>query len=294
MEVVMSFSINTNLGSLQAYNALAKVNADTQKAQLQLATQKKINSVADDTSGYATGTKLQAQTMKQQSELTNISDAQNYMSTAESALSQINDKLNQIATKQTDAKDPLKDSASIAKDIRTLAGEIDSILKNTNINGTQLLASTDGATAASSSTSFDIGGNSFTADFASSSYLNVSDLHAAIGNLTTTPSDSTDSTDATDSAAADKAVLTFDTTSITANVASALGRLGNLQQTASSRQDYLTAAVTNNTATISNIFDADVVQQQINSSKDQIASQIATAMLSQMNSAPQNLLSLFR
>ena len=48
----MAFSINTNLGSLQAYNALAKVNADTQKAQLQLATQQKINSVADDTSGY--------------------------------------------------------------------------------------------------------------------------------------------------------------------------------------------------------------------------------------------------
>jgi flagellin len=280
MEVVMSFSINTNLGSLQAYNALAQVNANTQKAQLQLATQKKINSVADDTSGYATGTKLQAQTMKQQSELTNISDAQNYMSTAESALSQINDKLNQIATKQTDAKDPLKDSASIAKDIRTLAGEIDSILKNTNINGTQLLASTDGSTAVTAPT-FDVGGNAFTADFAGSSYLSTSTLHTAIGTGALT-------------SATDATVLGYDTTTITANVASALGRLGNLQQTVTSRQDYLTAAVTNNTATISNIFDADVVQQQINSSKDQIASQIATAMLSQMNSAPQNLLSLFR
>jgi flagellin len=282
MEVVMSFSINTNLGSLQAYNALAKVNADTQKAQLQLATQKKINSVADDTSGYATGTKLQAQTMKQQSELTNISDAQNYMSTAESALSQINDKLNQIATKQTDALDPLKDSASIAKDIRTLAGEIDSILKNTNINGTQLLASTDGSTAITAPT-FDVGGNAFTADFGSDSYLNTTTLATAIGNGTGGLQNTDDST-----------VLTAKTATITANVASALGRLGNLQQTVSSRQDYLTAAVTNNTATISNIFDADVVQQQINSSKDQIASQIATAMLSQMNSGPQNLLALFR
>jgi len=118
MEVFMSFSINTNLGSLQAYNALAKVNADTTKAQLQLATQQKINSVADDTSGYNTGKRLQAQTMQQQSQLNNISDAQNYMATAESALSQINDKLNQIATKQVDAQDPLKDSASIASDIR--------------------------------------------------------------------------------------------------------------------------------------------------------------------------------
>jgi len=275
MEVVMSFSINTNLGSLQAYNALAKVNANTTKAQLQLATQQKINSVADDTSGYNTGKRLQAQTMQQQSQLNNISDAQNYMATAESALSQINDKLNQIATKQVDAQDPLKDSASIASDIKTLAGEINSILANTNINGVQLLASTNGSTVLPDPT-FDVGGNPFSADFASDSYLKVSALATAVtalkgnGNLTT------------------------DTTVVAANVRNSLGRLGNLEQTATSRQDYLTAAVTNNTATISNIFDADVVQQQINSAKDQIASQIATAMLSQMNSGPQNLLALFR
>ncbi|MBI3123063.1 MAG: flagellar biosynthesis protein FliC, partial [Ignavibacteriales bacterium] len=38
----MAFSVNTNLGALQAYNALAKVNAQTEKAQLRLATTKKI------------------------------------------------------------------------------------------------------------------------------------------------------------------------------------------------------------------------------------------------------------
>ena len=273
----MSFSINTNLGSLQAYNALAKVNADTTKAQLQLATQQKINSVADDTSGYNTGKRLQAQTMQQQSQLNNISDAQNYMATAESALSQINDKLNQIATKQVDAQDPLKDQASIASDIRTLAGEINSILKNTNINGIQLLASTSGNTALAAP-SFDVGGNSFSADFASDTYLKVSVLATAVTALS----------------AGDNSVLTVDTSAVSTNVRNSLGRLGNLEQTATSRKDYLTAAVTNNTATISNIFDADVVQQQINSAKDQIASQIATAMLSQMNSGPQNLLALFR
>jgi flagellin len=279
MEVVMSFSINTNLGSLQAYNALAKVNANTTKAQLQLATQQKINSVADDTSGYNTGKRLQAQTMQQQSQLNNISDAQNYMATAESALSQINDKLNQIATKQVDAQDPLKDSASIASDIRTLAGEINSILKNTNINGVQLLSSTAGnGNTVLDSPVFDVGGNSFTADFASDDYLKVSALATKVTALQ----------------ANDNSVLTVDTSTVATNVRNSLGRLGNLEQTATSRQDYLTAAVTNNTATISNIFDADVVQQQINSAKDQIASQIATAMLSQMNSGPQNLLALFR
>jgi len=276
----MSFSVNTNLGALQAYNALAKVNAQTEKAQLRLATQKKINSVADDTSGYNVGKRLESQTLVQKAQLNNISSAKNYLATAESALQQVNDKLNQIKAKQVDADDPLKDSASIAKDIRTLAGEIDSILKNTNINGTQLLASTDGSTALGSAT-FDVGGSSFSIDFGSASYLGSAALATAIGtsNLTST-------TDAT--------VLDYDTTTVAGNVRSALGRIGNLTQTLDSRQEYLTAAIANNTATISNIFDADMAAEQLNATKGQIAGQVSTAMLSQMNSAPQNMLSLFR
>jgi hypothetical protein len=54
-EVVMPFQINVNLDALSAYNALAKVNASTTKAQLKLVTMKRINSVADDTSGFRVG-----------------------------------------------------------------------------------------------------------------------------------------------------------------------------------------------------------------------------------------------
>jgi flagellin len=276
----MGFSINTNVGALNAYNALAKINAQTEKAQLRLATMKKINSVADDTSGYNVGKQLEAQTLTQKAQLNNIASAKNYLATAESALQQIADKLNQIKAKQTDADDPLKDSAAIANDIRTLAKEIDSILKNTNINGTQLLASTDGSTALSDAT-FDVGGSSFSVDFASDTYLKVGDLATAIGtsNLQST----TDST-----------VLDYNTTTVADNVRNALLRLGNLSQTLDSREEYLTAAIANNTATISNIFDADVAMEQLNATKGQIGAQVATAMVAQMNTAPQQILSLFR
>lgn len=276
----MGFSVNSNLGALQAYNALAKVNAQTEKAQLRLATLKKINTVADDTSGYNVGKKLEAQTLTQKAQLNNIASAKNYLSTAESALQQITDKLNQIKSKQVDSNDSLKDKSSIADDIRTLAAEIDSILKNTNINGTQLLASTDGTTALSDS-QFDVGGATFSVDFASSAYLDSATLATAIGstNLQST-------TDAT--------VLAFDVTSVSTNVRNALGRVGNLVQTLDSRQEYLTSAIANNSATIANIFDADVAMEQLNATKGQIGSQLATAMLSQMNTAPQQIMSLFR
>jgi flagellin len=276
----MGFSVNTNVDALSAYNALVKTNKATATAQLRLATLKKINSVADDTSGYNVGKQLEAQNGIMKAQLGNITDAKNYLSTAESALQQINDKLNQIQAKQVDADDPLKDSASIAKDIRTLASEIDSILKNTNINGTQLLASTDGSTALSSA-SFDIGGASFSIDFGGAGYLNPATLATAIGSASGLQN-STDST-----------VLDYDVTTVASNVRSALGRLGNLTQTVNSREEYLTAAVANNTSTISSIFDADVAQEQLNATKGQIAGQIGTAMFAQLNAAPQNLLSLF-
>lgn len=276
----MAFSVNTNLGALQAYNALARINAGTEKAQLRLATMKKINSVADDTSGFTVGKQIEAQTLQQKAQLNNISSAKNFLSTAESALQQITDKLNQIVGKQIDAADPLKSTASIAKDIRTLAAEISSILANTNINGAQLLASTDGSTAVANST-FNVSGASFSVDFASATYLGSAALATAVGttNLQCT---------------ADATVIAYDTTTVKANVLSALGRVGNLQQTLDSRSDYLTSAIANNTATISNIFDADMAAEQLNATKGQIGGQIATAMLSQMNTAPQQLLSLFR
>ncbi|RJP65595.1 MAG: flagellar biosynthesis protein FliC [Ignavibacteriales bacterium] len=275
----MGFSVNTNVDALQAYNALAKTNKATASAQLRLATLKKINSVADDTSGYNVGKQLEAQNGIMKAQLGNITDAKNYLSTAESALQQITDKLNAIQAKQVDADDPLKDSASIARDIRTLASEIDSILKNTNINGTQLLASTDGSTPIADAT-FDISGTAFTVDFAGAGYLDSATLATAIGtgNLQST-------TDAT--------VLDFDATSVASNVRSALGRIGNLIQTVNSREEYLTAAIANNTSTISSIFDADVAMEQLNATKGQIAQQIGTAMYAQLNTAPQNLLSLF-
>ncbi len=276
----MPFTVNTNVDALQAYNSLLKTDQATKTAQKRLVSLKKINSVSDDTSGFNVGKKLEAQNGIMKAQLNNISDAKNYLSTAESALQQINDKLNQIQAKQVDAKDPLKDSASIAKDIRTLASEIDSILKNTNINGTQLLASTDGTTALTSP-SFDIGGATFTMDFGSAANLNPATLATAIGSA----SGLQNTTDAT--------VLDYDVSTVSDNVRSALGRLGNLTQTVNSREEYLTAAVANNTSTIASIFDANVLEEQLNATKGQISGQIGMSMFAQLNVSSQSLLSIF-
>lgn len=262
----MSFLINTNLDALNAYNALAKTNAQTSKAQLRLATMKKINHVADDTSGFKVGKELEATNMKMKAQLNNVSSAKNWLSTGESALMLVNDKLNQIVAKQEDAKDPLKDAASIENDIITLASEIQNILTSTNINGNDVLAADPTLTfGVGTDLSVDIG-------------TVIGDNSAAIAALTT----------------AGGTALTEDISGFQSNIKAALGYIGNTSQTLDSREEYISSAISNNTASISRLFDADMAYEQLNATKGQIGGQIGTAMLAQLNMAPQNLLSLFR
>lgn len=262
----MSFSVNTNLDALTAYNALAKVNAETTKAQLRLTTLKRINQVADDTSGFKVGKELEAENMKMQAQLANISSGKNWLSTGESALMLVNDKLNQIAAKQEDSKDPLKDATSLQNDIQTLANEIDSILSNTNINGTDVLADAIQSFGAGASTvQINIGGQ--------------------IGD---------NSTSLTALQAGDAGSLTEDISTFQDNIKTALGYIGNTTQTLDSREEYVTASISNNAATISRLFDANIALEQLSATKGQIGGQIGTAMLAQLNTQPQNVLSLFR
>jgi len=166
------------LGALKAFNALAKVNSEAQIAQFKLATGKRINSVADDTSGFKVGKSLESKTMIQKSQLNNASAAKDYLATAETALLQINDLLIQISSKYADAQDPSKSKDAIADDIRSIASEIDSIMKTTKFNNTNLLAQADGSALTSSGT-FDVG-TDFATDFASDDYLKADVLKTAL------------------------------------------------------------------------------------------------------------------
>jgi flagellin len=263
----MAFQINTNMDALSAYNALAKVNAQTNKAQLRLATMKKINSVADDTSGFKVGKELEADNMKMKAQLNNISSGKNWLSTAESALILVNDKLNQIVAKQEDAKDPIKDQSSLQKDIKAIADEIDSILANTKINGNDVLSTVAVSFGIGSSVSVNVG-----------TQLDMATHDTALTALQ----------------AGDAGSVTQSVTAFQDDVKAALGYIGNNLQVFDSREEYITSSIANNSALISKLFDADMALEQLNATKGQIGSQIGTAMLGTLNAAPQGLLSLFR
>lgn len=281
-----NFRIASNIGALEAYNALAKLNSQTQKAQLRLATQKRINSVADDTSGFNIGKSLESKVALMQSAQKNVGSAKDMLSTAESQLVSIRDMITQIRGKIADSGNAAADLNALASDVRAIADEINSAISNTKFNNTELLTSTSAASGAS-------GGMKFQTGISTSDQLDVSfsqnvALHAeAVSDAIGTAGDDLIAT-RSEFEGLEASLNTFEST-----ITSSLGKVGNFIQRLDVKDDFLTSAITNSQASVSRLFDADVAVEQLNATKYSIGAQAATAMVAQMNFAPQQVLQLF-
>jgi len=287
----MGFQINTNIGALKAYNALSSLNSKTQKAQLRLATQKRINSVADDTSGFNVGKSLDQKVKLMQAAQGNVGSAKDMLATAESQLISIKDMLTQIRAKKADASNPAADATAIAKDIKSIALEIDSAIATTKFNDTNLLMSGTSGTGAS--------GFAFQTGAASTDKLTVN-YGEFIGGAGTVAGGSATNVHADVATDLGAAIAVTDATSIAAldiddfetAVDNALGSIGNYTQRLDAKDDFLTSAIANSQASVSRLFDADMATEQLNATKSSIGGQAATAMLAQLNFAPQAVLQL--
>lgn len=297
----MSFQINTNIGALSAYNALAKTNAEAYQAQLRLATRKKINSVSDDTSGFATGKALDQKVKLMQAAQNNVGSAKDMLSTAETQLISVKDLITQIKGKIADSSNPAADKSRIANDIKALGEEIGNIFNNTKFNDTNLLISS--SSGAGQSFDFQTGAaatDTLKIDYASANLAGTAAAtigSATVTGLNTKVSDSLQDLQSLTASSATAGMIgslsaklaTFEST-----IDTALSSVGNFKQRLEIKDEFLTSAIANSTASVSRLFDADMAMEQLKATKAQIGGQIATSMLSQLNSQPQNILSLFR
>jgi flagellin len=289
----MGFRINTNVDALKAYQQLSNANKLTSQSQLRLASGKRILQVGDDTSGFNIGTSLKGKVAVMKGAQGNIASAKNLLSTAEGSLLAVNDLLVQIEGKISDATNPTTDRTAIQDDVKALANEIISTLQNTKFNDTQLLYS-----AAGSGFIFQVGEatDSLNLNFASSLASTggssggygsgISVTLGSFANVTATTLMSTSGAGSVDG-------LQTALTSLKSVVSSALGEIGNFTQRLDIKDDNLNVAITNAESSISRIFDADMAMEQLNATKGTILSQSATAMFSQLNFAPQQILQLF-
>ena len=289
----MGFRVNTNIDALKAYYQLARVNKETSEAQLKLASGKRILQVADDTSGFNIGTSLKGKISVMRAAQNNVSSAKDMMATAEGALLGINDLLVKIDGKLSDATNPTADRTSLASDIKALAEEIHNTLKATKFNNTTLLFS-----GAGSGFVFQVGEATDTMDLNFASSLastggsgygeNVSVTLGSLANVAASTLESAGGSAAT-VAGLQTALL-----SLKSVVSDALGKIGNFTQRLSIKEETLNVSISNAESSVSRLFDADMALEQLNATRGSILQQSATAMLSQLNISPQQVLQLFQ
>lgn len=267
--------IYANVQAMQSMNSLSNINEKIGMHQLRLATGLKINSAAEDPAGYQLAKSLETRRRGLEAALQNVSQAKNVMNVAEGGYQNIMDILQTIKEKATQAADYSLSStqrSSINDQVTALVDEIDNIVTETTFNGDSLI---DGGYSgafhtgegATDQLTISLGGSD-------SSQLSVNSITLSTAN------------------GASAAIATVATSIET--LASRIQDVGEYKVRLSSKERTLSVAVTNTDATRSVIEDADFAKEQMEVLKLQILQQTAVSSLSQANSAPQVVLSLFR
>jgi len=269
--------IGGNIQALQALNSLNKVNQELGVRQLRLATGKRINSAEDDAAGFVISRTLQARGRGLTTALANVGDAKSLLSVAEGGLSSILDILESMKEKVTQAaSDTLGNSErnAIDNELDALTNEIDDIVSETTFNGISLLSGkqiTIQAGAETTDTLF----VTVTSASHNSSTLGITDASINV------------------SSAANASTGLSRVNAAISTVKTSIASIGSTQSRLATKETTLSNAITNTEASRSRIADADFAKEQLESLKLQIMQQTATAALSQANSSPQVVLSLF-
>jgi len=286
MAIGESTRINTNIGALNALNALKSVNRMLEKSQLRLATGKRVNEVADDPAGFVISTRLNARSRGLSTALDNVGTAKNVLAIAEGGLLNISDILVTMKEKVTQAASDTLSSAernAIKTELEQLTAEIDNIVDETTFNNISLLS---GNYRNKSIQTGEDTTNTFTINIVkqgtTSSGFTSASLEVDTNNV---------STNVFTAAGSSTALSKID--SAIEIVSDALQNIGAYISRMSVKESTLSISITNTEATKSRIMDADLAKEQLNATKYLILQQTSTAQLAQANVTPQNVLALF-
>ena len=268
--------IGTNVAALNSLHQLNRVNQKMTMHQLRISTGRRINSASDDPAGSTISVKLDARGRGLGQAMNNVGEAKNELNIGEGGLNNIHDILLTMKEKVTQAASDSLGSAertAIATQLTDFGAEIDRIVAESTFNGDNLLDGTFNATFQTGAETTDV------------TNVTVSQGHtqADLGVDSLTVSSS--STASTSLAAVNTAIDTVSTT---------LQTIGSVTSRMSIKENTLGVAINNTKAALSRIRDADMAQEQLELTKAQILQQTALSSLSQSNSNPQSILSLFR
>jgi flagellin len=258
---------------------LRTVNSQVALHQLRLGTGLRINNAEDDPAGYSIATKLDNRNRILQAVYDNIGQAGNMLSVAEGGLQSINDILVQLSQKiESAASDSLgtDERKAISTQLAQMVSEINDTAQQTKFGSVAMLNS-------NTTLHFQTGeadSTDYTTQKFDSSNLGMTNLTAL------TPSTVIDSSNYQSYLdEVNNAILTVNT---------GLTDVGSLINRFSIKSNNIQTTQTNTESALSRIRDADMAQEQLDLTKNQILMQTSTAMLAQANTNSQSILTLFK
>jgi flagellin len=269
-------TVNSNINSIVKSLNTASMQNDT--SMKRLASGQRITSAKDDAAGLAIATRMQSRMQGMAVAQRNAGDALSLAQTADNALGQTSDimtRMRELATQAANATNGTTDLSKLDKEYQELAKEVTRTIGGADFNGQKILAGDAGAK------SFVVGADS--TDVIDVTTVNMStntDITAVTGG------------DLTSAANAKTAMDNIATALDTVNTERAMygatqSRFESVISGLQSQQDSLSSAK-------SRIMDTDYATETASLQKTQVLQQAATAMLSQANAKPQQVLSLLR
>lgn len=308
--------IRTNIPAQNSYNALMIASNKIATSQLRLSTGKRINSAADDISGYITSRNLLARNSALKAALNSTGDAKNVTAITQDSLDNINNLLIDIKEAAAIASSGALGTAekvALAKGAFRLSQQIQFITDSTVFGGRQLLWGnysgdwTIGYYADDTLLEIEVDLTTGNADYnvASGDFnLNATTDATAPGGNTSTFAGVTGLNLQSLNDVSESDLGIFGTTQVKTTITSLAEAIDNVNKVASylggiqvrldSQSELLNSQITNYSAAISRIEDADVAVEQLDLVKQQFLQQASTISLSQANQTPSNFLQLFR
>jgi flagellin domain protein len=280
--------INTNLMSLNAQRNLSATQSALATSVQRLSTGLRVNSAKDDAAGLAIAERMNTQVRGMNVAIRNANDAISLSQTAEGALSKINDmgqRMRELAVQSANATNNESDRASLDAEFQALSAEIKRNLEGTSFNGTKLFA-------ALATMTFQVGANNVASDQIAVVTTNLTADTTMTGIL---GGGGGGGATAADIKTVDKSRDALDKLDkMLATVNAKRAEFGATQNRFEAVIQTLQVSAENQTAARSRIMDADFASETAALTRSQVLQQAGTAMLSQANSLPNNVLSLLR
>jgi flagellin len=284
--------INHNMSAIFANRILKFQNWAVDKDIEKLSSGMRINRAGDDASGLAVSEKMRSQIRGMRRAERNAEDGISFIQTTEGYLQEIQDilqRIRELAVQSSNGIYTDEDRMQIQVEVSQLIDEVDRVASHAQFNGMNMLtgrfARPLGENTPTGSMWFHIGANMDQREQVFIQTMTSRGLGMKQVSTGTTVSISTP----------EKANRTIGTVDMALmQVSKQRADLGAYQTRLEYAAKGLMSGYENLQASESRIRDADIAEQMVEFTKDQILVQSGTAMLAQANLMPQSVLQLFR